>query len=110
MSASEFPRCPHCNGYARPHILMWGDMEYVGHPEQDDHFNDFLNQSVDAAVLVGSSGMVPTNDYIAAQLQNRGTQVININPDPSANAIVRTPYFLPLKSREAFEQLDDALG
>ena len=55
------------------------------------------------------SGAVPTNDYIAYSLQQRGTKIININPDLSTNRIAETDYFLPLKSREAFLALDDYL-
>ena len=109
MKADEFPTCPQCGGVARPHILMFGDGEYVGHAEQDRHFHKFLQEPVDVAVLVGSSGMVPTNDYIALELKGRGTKIININPDPSANAIAQAEHFIPLKSLEAFLQLETRL-
>lgn len=108
MKAWDFPKCPRCKAIARPHILMFGDGEYVGHPEQERNFQSFLEQPVDLAILVGSSGAVPTNDYIALHLQDRGTQVININPDPSANSIVGTEYFLPMTSKAAFIALDEA--
>ncbi len=109
MKASNYPACRKCRGIARPHILMFGDGEYVGHPEQEENFGLFMRQLPDLAILVGSSGAVPTNDYIALGLQDRGTKVININPDPSTNRIVETPYFLELKSEEAFTKLDEAL-
>ena len=86
---------------------MFGDMEYVGHPEQEESFRDFIQSGVDLVFLVGSSGAVPTNDYIALQLKNRGTNLININPDPSTNDIAQAEIFLPLKSGEAFTQLDE---
>lgn len=109
MKASEFPQCPNCRGIARPHILMFGDGEYTGHPEQEMQFHQFLQMPVDTALLIGSSGAVPTNDYIAYGLMNRGAKVITINPDPSANRIAETEYFLPMKSMEALVQLDQAL-
>jgi len=109
MQASGFPTCPRCRAIARPHILMFGDGEYCGHPEQEENFRRFMRQPVDAAILVGSSGAVPTNDFIALGLLRAGTAVITINPDPSANSIARTEYFLPMKSREAFEALDAGL-
>jgi NAD-dependent SIR2 family protein deacetylase len=108
MKAWDYPLCPQCKAIARPHILMFGDGEYVGHPEQERNFRDFLGESIDLAILVGSSGAVPTNDYIAVHLQSQGTQVININPDPSTNAIVGTEYFLPMTSEAAFITLDEA--
>jgi NAD-dependent SIR2 family protein deacetylase len=109
MQASDFPRCPRCRAIARPHILMFGDGEYVGHPEQEENFSRYMREKIDVALLVGSSGTVPTNDYLAYSLQQRGTRIIAINPDPDANRIAHTPYFLRLKSREAFARLDDAM-
>ncbi len=109
MKASNYPSCWQCRGIARPHILMFGDGEYVGHPEQEENFAIFLQELPDLVIMVGSSGSVPTNDYIALGLQDRETKVININPDPSTNRIVETPYFLELKSEEAFVKLDAAL-
>ena len=106
MKASNFPSCPRCKSIARPHILMFGDWEYVGHPEQEENFERFLRNGVDLVLLVGSSGAVPTNDYLALRLKDRGAPVININPDPSTNAIVGTDCFVPMKSREAFIELD----
>ena len=106
MKASNYPTCSMCNGIARPHILMFGDMEYLGHPEQEKNFRNFMKKEVDLVFLVGSSGAVPTNDYIALQLKNRGAKLININPDPSTNDIAQAEVFLTLKSREALVQLD----
>jgi NAD-dependent SIR2 family protein deacetylase len=105
MRASNYPTCPQCHGTARPHILMFGDMEYVGHPEQEKNFENFLRKEVDLALLVGSSGAVPTNDYLALELKNRGAKLININPDQSANNIAQSEVFIPLKSGDAFSQL-----
>ena len=109
MEASNFPTCPNCGGIARPHILMFGDWDYVGHEEQDRNFSRFLKGGVDLVILVGSSGGVPTNDYMALQFQDQGVPVININLDPSANAIVGTPHLLVMKGREAFQRLAEIL-
>ena len=106
MKASSYPTCPQCQGIARPHILMFGDMEYVGHPEQEKNFRDFMQKGVELVFLIGSSGAVPTNDYIALQLKNRGAKLININPDPSTNEIAQAEIFLTVKGMEAFVQLD----
>ncbi len=109
MLASNYPVCPRCKGIARPHILMFGDGEYTGHPEQDDNFSDFLKNPVDLVLLIGSSGAVPTNDYIALQFHQGGASIININLDISANSIVNTPHFLAMKGKDALIQLDEAL-
>jgi NAD-dependent SIR2 family protein deacetylase len=89
---------------------MFGDMEYVGHPEQEKSFQNFLRKEVDLALLVGSSGAVPTNDYLALELKNRGTKLININPDQSANNIAQAEIFIPLKSSDTFCQLDELIS
>ena len=54
MKASNYPICTQCRGIARPHILMFGDGEYIGHPEQEINFRNFLKDPVDLAILVGS--------------------------------------------------------
>jgi NAD-dependent SIR2 family protein deacetylase len=109
MTASRYPTCPRCRGTARPHILMFGDGEYVGHPEQDQNFQNFAQKEVDLVLLVGSSGAVPTNDYTAKFFMEKGAPVININPDESSNSIVGTENFLQMKSCEAFIKLDQHL-
>jgi len=110
MKASNYPVCSRCRGIARPHILMFGDGEYSGHPEQEGSFKRFLQEPVDLTILVGSSGAVPTNDYIALHFMERGVPVININLDPSSNRIVNTDYFLAMKGKEAFMELDRITG
>ena len=60
--------------------------------------------------LVGSSGAVPTNDYIALELKNRGAKIININPDPSTNDIAQSETFISLKSRETFIQINELIN
>ena len=106
MKASNYPTCLQCRGIARPHILMFGDGEYTGHPEQEKNFKRFLQDFPDLIILVGSSGAVPTNDYIALHFKERGTPVININLDPTSNRIVNTEYFIEMKGKDAFLRLD----
>ncbi|NIQ01104.1 MAG: iron dicitrate transport regulator FecR [Nitrospinaceae bacterium] len=111
MKASNYPACRHCGGIARPHILMFGDGEYTGHEEQERNFYQFARQGgADLVILVGSSGAIPTNDYLALDFQAHGATIININLDASANSIVNTGYFLTMKGKEAFETLDQALN
>jgi len=106
MKASNYPICVQCSGIARPHILMFGDGEYIGHPEQEINFRNFLKDPVDLAILVGSSGAVPTNDYIALHLKKNGTAVININLDPATNQIVDTDLFIEMKGKDAFVEIN----
>lgn len=106
MEATRFPTCPQCGGVARPHILMFGDPDYVGHHEQDRHWQSFAQRPVDVALLVGSSGAVPTNDMIAARLQAGGTRVIAINPDPTAGGVVRPDLLILAGAQAALEDID----
>ena len=106
MKASNYPTCNGCRGIARPHILMFDDGDYIGHPEQEESFKRFVQEPIDLAVMVGSAGAVPTNDYIALHFMERGTPVININLDPSSNRIVNTDLFIEMKGQEAFIELD----
>ena len=70
------------------------------------NFRNFLQEPLDLAILVGSSGAVPTNDYIALHLMQRGTTVININLDASSNQIVDTDFFIEMKGEDAFVELN----
>ena len=65
-----------------------------------------MQEPIDLAILVGSSGAVPTNDYFALHFMERGTPVININLDSSSNRIVNTELFIEMKGLEAFIELD----
>jgi len=109
MAASEYPACPDCGGIARPHVLMFGDGDYVGHPEQDRRWQAFLRQPVDVALLIGSSGVVPTNDVLAAHLQASGTRIITINPDPHAGAFVRPDVAITEGAGAALTAIDRCL-
>jgi len=106
MEADDFPLCVNCNAIARPHILMFGDWDYVGHPKQEEQYSRFIQKPIDLAILVGSSGAVPTNDYIAQRLKAGGTALININLDPGSNNIACAEHFIAMKGKDAFIQLD----
>jgi len=88
---------------------MFGDGDYVGHPAQDAAWERFVAGGVDLALLIGASGAVPTNDRIAATLQQRGCPVITINPDPAAGGHLRPDIALPLAAGEALTALDRRL-
>lgn len=111
MIATNLPKCPECGELLRPHILMWGDSDYLGHPIQDDNFTRFLTEvtTPQVVVLVGSSAAVPTNDYLAARLQRQGSIVITINPDCAALEVCRPDLYLPRKAAHAFEELAQAI-
>ncbi|MFQ5560602.1 MAG: NAD-dependent deacetylase [Nitrospinota bacterium] len=110
MKASLFPSCRHCEGIARPHILMFNDFEYIQNTVQDRNYNEFISKKIDMVFLIGSSGTVPTNDYIAKSFKSSGAKVVNINPDPSSDKIAESDFFLQMKSLEALQEIDSQLS
>jgi hypothetical protein len=88
---------------------MFGDPDYVGHREQDLHWQRFVHRPVDVALLIGSSGAVPTNDLIAARLQQGGTRVVTINPDRSAGRVLRPDVAIFSGALGALTALDSCL-
>jgi NAD-dependent SIR2 family protein deacetylase len=109
MAASDYPTCPRCGEIARPHVLMFGDGEYVGYPEQDRRWQAFVQRPVDVALLIGSSGAVPTNDLLAARLQANGARVITINPDPHAGGFLRPDVAIAAGAGAALTAIDRRL-
>ncbi|WP_022851096.1 SIR2 family NAD-dependent protein deacylase [Limisalsivibrio acetivorans] len=111
MSASDLPMCPECGGLLRPNVLMFGDFEYVEHAYQYGNFRDFINHAgvPDVAFLIGSSGSIPTNDHVACRLQNSGTKVITINPDPTSVRVCTPELYLQRGASEALQMVEDAV-
>lgn len=111
MSASNLPFCPHCGSLLRPNVLMFGDWEYVEHMHQYHNFQAFLQDAPvpDVIFLVGSSSEIPTNDYIAKNLQAHGSMVVTINPDSSSTRVCRPDIYLDTGAMKAFEQIRDVL-
>lgn len=111
MTADNMPACPVCGSLLRPNILMFGDFEYIENDSQYNTFHDFISEtSIDMAFLIGSSSQIPTNDYIAKRLQQTGTKIVTINPDPSSTAVCRPDIFIPEKSLAAFIEIEKILN
>ncbi len=112
MTASKLPLCPKCGGLLRPNVLMFGDFDYVEHAYQYNNFRDFLERSgvPDVAMLIGSSGSVPTNDYLALRLQASGCRIITINPDESSLKVCKPDVFIQTGAKAALTEIADSLG
>jgi len=87
----ELPECPHCGGIARPNVLMFGDVRWVGTrtQQQRDRFRDWVDELDEARLVVveaGAGTAVPTVRRQCEQIARRfdGT-LIRINPrEPEA--------------------------
>ena len=95
MRSQEIPRCPRCQGVARPNILMFGDYSWISSrsARQEDRFDAFLQHcsgSPLAVVELGAGTAVPTIRHLSERLgQRQDVSVIRINPrEPS----IRPPH------------------
>lgn len=86
----DLPRCRHCESVARPNVLMFGDMRWVGArtQRQKRRFRDWLDESSDlelAVVEAGAGTSVPTVRMQCEQVARRtGATLVRINPDEPA--------------------------
>ncbi len=113
MTATNMPYCPECGSLLRPHILMFGDWEYMEHTDQYPNFQKFISRVggiPDVIFLVGSSSEIPTNDYIAQKFQEKGSMVITINPDLSSTRVCKPDIFIQKGALEAFEEIEEIIG
>ena len=77
---SEFPRCPHCGGIARPNILMFGDWNWRNTrcKPQTVAMNSWLQKVQNLVVIeIGAGSDIPTVRY---KSENVGGTLIRINP------------------------------
>lgn len=111
MIANNLPYCPVCGSLLRPNILMFGDWDYIENEYQANNYYQFLNDigTPDIIFLVGSSGAVPTNDYIANRLKFYGAKIITINPAKEALNICTPHIFLQDKAKDAFVKIASAI-
>ena len=65
MRAESIPRCPHCQGVARPNILMFGDFSWLDERcrQQEERYHSFLDQQQGKRIVVveiGAGTAIPT--------------------------------------------------
>lgn len=86
MRARHIPHCIHCNGVARPNILMFGDFSWLSDRtrRQERNFDEFLTDNGGEPMVVvemGAGTAIPTIRSLSEQLGHRyGATVIRINP------------------------------
>lgn len=86
MRSLTTPKCPKCQRVARPNILMFGDYAWLHQRSalQEEHFDHFLEQHRDQALVVieiGAGTAIPTIRNLSERLGRRpDTRVLRINP------------------------------
>jgi NAD-dependent SIR2 family protein deacetylase len=85
-ASQPLPRCPHCDGLARPNVLMFGDWSWIGdrHADQERRFQQWLGSLSGVRLVVieiGAGSAVPTVRMTSEKLARRfGGTLIRINP------------------------------
>lgn len=100
--------CPECGGLTRPHIL-WFDECYDETFYRMDTALMRASES-DTLIIVGTSGATTLPQLLVKQAIKRGTQLIEVNPEPSAftDAIeAHGGHFIPTSAGHAFAALSE---
>jgi len=114
--ASELPECVNCKAVARPNVLMFGDVGWIGsrYSEQDVHYRRFFinvrkNKLKLAVVEVGAGVGVPTvrNESERRAVEVDGTLIrINLrDTDCIPGGIV-----IPLGGKEALTRIEQVMN
>ena len=89
LAAEPLPKCPQCDGVARPNILMFGDGQWIGDRTQDQtgRYNSWLSKIPKgeiAVIEIGAGKAVPTVRYQSENLiRTKYAKLIRINPRES---------------------------
>ena len=96
MRSLDVPKCPECQRFARPNILMFGDYSWLSKRSsiQEDNFDEFLQFNNNKKIVVielGAGSSIPTIRHLSEQLgQRHQATVLRINP---REAHIRAPHF-----------------
>jgi NAD-dependent SIR2 family protein deacetylase len=105
---NEMPRCPYCNGLARPNILMFGDWKWA-----DKHTNrqeQRLSAWLDSAerLVVVELGAGRTVSTVRRFSERHGPRVVRINPRESTISPT-IGIGIPCTALDGLDALDTAL-
>ena len=76
--------CPHCDGYIRPDIIWFGEAL----PVQAWETAEQAAADCEAFISIGTSSLVYPAAGLAQLAKDNGAKIIEINPNPTPNAIV----------------------
>ena len=106
---SEPPRCPHCGGLARPHILMFGDWEWLDGRSriQGAAVRQWrLKLASPVVIEIGAGTDIPTIRILGQQMD---APMIRINPkEPAVSNASDVP--LPMGCVAALREIDALLA
>lgn len=77
--SGQIPRCPHCDAYLRPDVILYG--EYL-HGYVMDQARTIASQT-DLMIVIGTSGLVAPASEIPLTAQDSGATLVEINPERS---------------------------
>lgn len=110
MRAARWPRCPACGRTARPHAIMFADLDYVGDAPAELARAEFKAAVPDVMLIVGESGVIPTHVFDGRTLKReQGTFLINLNPDASSKGAREADLQLSLGAREGLLALAERI-
>eukprot|EP00929_Paragymnodinium_shiwhaense_P000606 TRINITY_DN10085_c0_g1_i1.p1 TRINITY_DN10085_c0_g1~~TRINITY_DN10085_c0_g1_i1.p1 ORF type:complete len:1047 (-),score=243.13 TRINITY_DN10085_c0_g1_i1:72-3212(-) len=128
------PLCPHCEGPARPAVLMFGDLSWVDDDPQEDRWSDWCKAVLMTAravrhrgepplrvliLEIGCGGNVPTvriaTERVAARFQEESSvTVVRVNPDfpfpdrPFPQALPPLTHLaMPCRGLEALHKIEE---
>jgi NAD-dependent SIR2 family protein deacetylase len=111
MRARHIPRCRHCQGVARPNILMFGDYSWLPDrtSEQEKRFHQFLMRNNGKKLVIvelGAGTAVPTIRHLTQTLaQKKNACALRINPrEAQINAAQISLAYPALAALEMLEQ------
>ncbi|MFZ6801871.1 SIR2 family NAD-dependent protein deacylase [Undibacterium sp. Di24W] len=105
---SPLPRCPVCDGLARPNILMFGDWGFEGHryeQAESSLLTWFARASRPVVIEIGAGTAIPSARHFGEGLD---CPLIRINPSESEVGLHRD-ISIPLGAKEALLLIADAL-
>lgn len=105
------PQCSTCGEYLRPNTLMFGDRDFKDDEAEQQRFVNFLSENSNTVVfIIGCSGRVPSNHYVANYMKKDGNTIVMIDPaDPKYNFRDLADYHIPLGAKEALLKIDEEL-
>lgn len=110
---SALPTCPHCQGLARPNVLMFNDWDWVAaRTESQAHRQEqWLKQARRPVVIeLGAGTAIPTVRHFSQRVITEfGGRLIRINPRES---LAPTPMDvgLPVGARAGLEAIEEVLA
>lgn len=102
LVASGWPRCPFCDGTARPRVLLDHDDGFVERAVDLQRYERFLAAGQpDVLIVVGTTLWFSWPDEVAAR-----PRVVHINPDPATHARYDDAVAITMGARDALVGID----